>query len=83
MLTLVILITRNEEYSVYHQLILHINSNCILSGLFFFIYVIVEVILAVDFGVNALVNFASLYLSCLTMKFWLDKIWLVPKYILA
>jgi len=74
-ITSVIIFTRQEDYSVYYHLKLASNWSSAIVSLS--VFLLIEAILAVDFSFCCLANFASLYFSCLIMKFWLHQVWLV------
>ena len=70
---LVSFLLRNEVYSIY-QLIRN-DYHWTTSVLSFLVYSFAEVILAVDLGVQFILNSYTVYMSCLVMIFWLKKIW--------
>jgi len=69
-----LVLIRNNEYSI----VLMKIQNCSHFTLKYFVviaFITVKVVLLLDLIVYALVNFGTIYVTCITTKFWLRQVW--------
>ena len=75
-LELVLLLTRNESYSVY-QFIRNEYYGPISSLLAFLLFVFIITMMTLEYALNTLLVFNTLFLYCFSLKHWVHKIWSV------
>ena len=72
---LIIVLTRNEPYSIYFYI--RSDYNCLTSLLSFLLCLCLVIIEQWDLGMTVMLVFDTIYLSCFSMQYWLQKIWYV------
>ena len=73
LIQVVIILTQNEFYSTY-QLVSN-EFHWLTSIMAFSVFAVVEAFLALDLVTNIIFNFFPLYFCCLSIKYWMEKIW--------
>ena len=77
----IMVLTRNEPYSIY--IYIRNDNNWFTSLLAFVLFLFSAMIESWDLGCNVLLVFNIIYFSCFSMQFWLQKIWCVDEFLTA